>query len=94
MKNSERRVRVTVTLSPKVAKLVNERARARPDKSRSAAIDQMLADSELDRQVREYYLNETAEERDETALWAAAREVSAALVRRSANAPQKRGRNR
>ena len=84
VKKGERRVRVTVTLSPKVAKLVDERARTRPDKSRSAAIDQMLADAELDRQVREYYASQTDEEREESLLWAGARELSAALVARDA----------
>jgi hypothetical protein len=87
---SGKRVRVTVTLSPRVARLVAEKAKLRPDKSRSAAIDELIWDAELARQVREYYENETDEDREEQAFWDAVQAESARLDARDAKARKTR----
>lgn len=84
MSTGQRRVRVTVTLSPRVLKLVDERAHQRPDKSRSAAIEALLEQSELERQVREYYAQGEAENADDDEFWDEVQSASRALDARDA----------
>jgi hypothetical protein len=92
MSKGERRVRVTVTLSPRLVKMVDAKARLRPDKSRSATIETMLENSELERQVREYYAQPDATREADDVFWQEVQRASAALDAKAAAPRPKRGR--
>lgn len=85
MSKGERRVRITVTLSPRVVKLVDEQAKLRPDRSRSATIEAILDRADLERRVKAYYAAEP-EQADDDAFWAEARQRSASFLARDAKA--------
>lgn len=92
MSRGERRVRITVTLSPRLVQMVDARARLRPDKSRSATIETMLEQSELERQVREYYSKPDPEREADEAFWEEVQVASAALDAKRAPARRKGSR--
>jgi hypothetical protein len=92
MSRGERRVRVTVTLSPHLIRLVDERARLRPDKSRSATIEAMLERADLEERVREYYSAPDAERDADDEFWEEVQQASAALDAKAAAPQRKRGR--
>jgi len=82
MQTNKRRVRVTVTLSPRLLKLVDERASHREDRSRSATIESMLTQAALEEQVKAYY-SAVDEVRDaDEAFWGEVGRVSASLEKK------------
>lgn len=92
MSKGERRVRVTVTLSPRLVKMVDARARLRSDKSRSATIETMLETAELERQVRDYYAQPDAAREADEGFWEEVQRASTALDAKDAAPRSKRGR--
>jgi Ribbon-helix-helix protein, copG family len=92
MQTSKRRVRVTVTLSPRLVKLVDERARHREDKSRSATIESMLTQAALEEQVKAYYAAPDEVRDADEAFWEEVGRVSASLGKKPAPRKKPAGR--
>ncbi len=81
-----------MTLAPRLVKLVDARARLRPDRSRSAAIEAMLEQAELERRVREYYAQSDEASDEEDAFWEEVRRASSALDAADSARARKRSR--
>lgn len=92
MSHGTRRVRITVTLAPRLVRLVDARARLRPDRSRSAALEALLEQAELERQVREYYAQPDDTRDADDSFWDEVQQASRALDSADAARPRKRSR--
>lgn len=75
---------MTITLNRELLRSVDRDAKAR-QQPRSAIIEERLQQSELDRQIREYYAGETAAESQASADWA--EQGAEALARLNARDP-------